>query len=435
MKVLLIETRGEKLAVNKDLAGTFGTSTDLGKGVFARLVNRIKRRGVRVPVLYMGYLSSIFAKDDHNVKFFDKFPNEDADIAIIASSTVDHKNEIELAKKIKSTSNAKVGFIGAFATTNPELFLKECDFIISGEPEDAAIRLSRGEIEPKGIIISKLLDNLDELPFPNWDDHPIHEFSYFPLLKKKPFLQILSSRGCPYDCNYCPYMVLETPQWRKRSPKNVVDEIEYIMKRYNMKSFLFRDPVFTLDKDRTREICNEIIKRGLNVEWTCETRIDTLDESLIDIMLESGMKGMEIGVESHDLELLKKMHRAPSSHELQERLVNYIEERGAKIMAFYVLGIPGQTKEDMLKTIEYSKHLNSSLAQFTIATPYPGTKFREELEDSSIKNAQWDEYTGFSSLIQLKDINFDELLELKEKAFRDYYLRWNWIKKRLSKFL
>ena len=188
MKVLLIETRGEKLAVNKDLAGTFGTSTDLGKGVFARLVNKIKRRGVRVPVLYMGYLSSIFAKDNHNVKFFDKFPNEDADIVIIASSTVDHKNEIELAKKIKSTSNAKVGFIGAFATTNPELFLKECDFIISGEPEDAAIRLSRGEIEPKGIIISKLLDNLDELPFPNWDDHPIHEFSYFPLLKKKPFL-------------------------------------------------------------------------------------------------------------------------------------------------------------------------------------------------------------------------------------------------------
>ena len=239
MKVILIETRGEKLAVNKDLAGTFGTATDTGTGYFSRILNKIKKHGVRVPVVYMGYLYAIFEKYGHDVKFYDKIPDESADLVIIASSTVDHENEINLVRKIKSTSNAKAGFIGAFATTNPELFLNECDFIISGEPEDAVIQLAEGKIQPQGIIISKLLQNLDDLPFPNWDGHPIHEFSYFPHLKKKPFLQILSSRGCPYDCNYCPYMVLETPEWRKRSSKNVVDEIEYLIKRYGMKSFLW----------------------------------------------------------------------------------------------------------------------------------------------------------------------------------------------------
>ena len=432
MKVILIETRGEKLAVNKDLAGTFGTATDTGTGYFSRILNKIKKHGVRVPVVYMGYLYAIFEKYGHDVKFYDKIPDESADLVIIASSTVDHENEINLVRKIKSTSNAKAGFIGAFATTNPELFLNECDFIISGEPEDAVIQLAEGKIQPQGIIISKLLQNLDDLPFPNWDGHPIHEFSYFPHLKKKPFLQILSSRGCPYDCNYCPYMVLETPEWRKRSSKNVVDEIEYLIKRYGMKSFLFRDPVFTLDKNRTMEICNEMIKRNLDVDWVCETRIDTLDEPLIDKMCESGMKGMNIGVEAFDVQLLKKMNRKPASHELQEKLINYVEKKGAKVMAFYVLGIPGQTKEDMIKTINYSKYLNSSLAQFTLATPYPGTKFRTEVEDS-IRKGKWEEYTGFQSLIQLDGISYEEMLKLKERAFKEYYLRWNWIKKRALK--
>ena len=435
MRIALVETRGEKYAVNKDLAGTFGTSTDTGTGLFSKILNKIKRKGVRVPVLYLGYMYSIFKNEGHDVKFFDSAPDEEFDIVIMASSTVDYENEIVLAKKIKSTTNSKVGFIGAFATTNPDLFLKFSDFIIAGEPEEATIRIARGEIEPKGVIVSQLLDNLDQLPFPTWDDHKIKEFSYYPHLKTKPFFQILSSRGCPYDCNYCPYMVLETPAWRKRTPKNVADEMEYLIKKYGMKSFLFRDPVFTLDKKRTGEICEEMLRRKFKLDWICETRIDTLDENLLDLMKKSGCKGMNIGVEAFDLDLLRKMNRKPASHELQERLVNYAEKIGIKVMAFYVLGIPGQTKNDIEKTIQYSKHLNSSLAQFTIATPYPGTKFHDEVKNEIVNDSNWNEYTAYTSLIKLKNISSNELLEYKERAFKEYYLRWKWIKKRALKVL
>ena len=121
-------------------------------------------------------------------------------------------------------------------------------------------------------------------------------------------------------------------------------------------------------------------------------------------MKKAGLQAINIGVEAFDLNLLKQMNRKPPSHEQQERLVNYAEKKGVKIMSFYVLGIPGQTKEDVDKSLEYSRYLNSSFAQFTIAQPYPGTKFHED-----VKN---------------------DVLQIKEQAYKDYYLRLNWILKR-----
>jgi len=129
MRIALIETRGEKYAVNKDQAGSFGTATDVGKGFFAKVVNRVKRRGVRTPVIFMAYMQAIFEKEGHDVRFYDHEPHENFDLVIIMSSIVDYKNEIKLANKIKSKSNSKLGFIGAFASVRPDIFLKESDFV------------------------------------------------------------------------------------------------------------------------------------------------------------------------------------------------------------------------------------------------------------------------------------------------------------------
>jgi len=429
MRIALIETRGEGLAVNKDQAGSFGTATDTGSSLFGKILNIVKRRGVRTPAIFMAYMYSIFENEGHDVKFFDKIPDESFDMVIIMSSIVDSENEIKMARKIKARSNCSVGFIGAFASVRPDIFLEAGDFVIAGEPEDATFKIARNEIQPKGVIVSELIRDLDTLPFPKWDDHPIHEYGYYPLLKKKPFLSVLSSRGCPFDCNYCPYMVVETPQWRKRSVNNVVDELEQLKEKFGIKSFLFRDPMFTLDMKRAKQISEEMIRRKLDMEWVCETRVDSLDEPLIDIMYHAGLRAINIGVEAFDLNLLKKMNRKPPTHELQEKIVNYCEEHGVKMMAFYVLGIPGQTKEDIEKTIQYSKNLNTSFAQFTIATPYPGTKFYDEVKDDII-DSDWKNYSAYIPLIKSKDFSSKELLEFKEKAFKEYYLRRQWILKR-----
>ena len=182
-------------------------------------------------------------------------------------------------------------------------------------------------------------------------------------------------------------------------------------------------------------MCNEIIDRKLKFEWTCETRVDRLDEPLLDIMYAAGLRGIEFGVEAFDLSLLSSMNRKPPTHELQEKIVNYCENLGVKMMAFYVLGIPGQTKEDILKTINYSKHLNTSLAQFTIATPYPGTKFIDEIKDSINDKGTFENYSSYLPLINSEHYTPDELLKFKEKAFKEYYVRWKWILKRGLKTL
>jgi anaerobic magnesium-protoporphyrin IX monomethyl ester cyclase len=431
MRVALVETRGEKLAVNKDQAGSFGTATDAGDGLFGSLANRIKRNGIRTPAIFIAYMSALLARDGHEVTFYDRIPDGDSDIVIMMSSIVDYKNEVKLAQEIKSSSNAKIGFVGAFATVRPDIFLGAGDFVIAGEPEDATMRLSRNLVEPKGVIKSNLLTDLDSIPFPRWDDHPIGEYSYYPMLKRKPFLTMMSSRGCPYDCHYCPYMVLQTPLWRKRSPVNVVDEMEYLVNNYGIKSITFRDAMLTVDMERTRQICEEIIRRDLDIEWDCETRVDRLDEPLIDLMHEAGLRGIEIGVEAFDIALLRKMNRKPPAHDMQERIINYCEDHGVKVGAFYVLGIPGSTRESNLQTIEYAKHLNTSLAQFTIATPYPGTKMYEQVKNEIMLTEDWEKYSAYKPLIKSDEFTPDELLRLKESAFRQYYLRWKWISKRM----
>ena len=124
MKIALVETRGDKFAVNKDQAGSFGTSTDTGKGIFGILLNMVKRRGIRTPAIFLAYMHSIFESEGHYVKFYSDFPKERFDIVIIMSSLVDYKNELKLAKKIKETYHSKIGFIGAFATVRPDIFLE-----------------------------------------------------------------------------------------------------------------------------------------------------------------------------------------------------------------------------------------------------------------------------------------------------------------------
>jgi len=421
MKITLLNVLSEREeCINKDTMGGYGSATKIGNSFLAKLIEYRKKSGVKLPVFVLGYIAAIFSNKGHIVEYKINEIPKDSDLIIMPSSIVDHKIELEYAKKIKEETKAKVGFIGPFASVKSELFLKHADFVIKNEPEQAMIEIAEGKI-PTGLVESQPIKDLDILPYPKWDIFPIESYGYSPMIDKKPFIPILSSRGCVFGCNYCPYKAYYGA-WRQRTPENIIKEIKYLKEKYNIKGLLFRDPLFTFDKERSKKIAELIIQENLDIEWACETHFDYLDEELIDKLYESGFRSLNVGIESSDPEILKNATRKSATIEKQNKIVDYCHKKGIRVAAFYIFGLPDDTKESIQNTINYAKKLNTIVAQFFISTPFPGTSFHEQIKDKIYDN-DFSHYTSYMPVFRHKNLTKDELLNLKEKAFISYYFR------------
>ena len=421
MKITLLNALSSREeCINKDTMGGYGSATKIGNSFTARLIESIKKSGVKLPIFVLGYIAAIFLNKGHIVEYKINEIPKDSDLVIMPSSIVDYKVELEYARKIKEETKAKVGFIGPFASVKPEIYLKYADFVIKNEPESVIMEIADGNI-PIGVIESQPIEDLESLPYPKWDIFPINDYSYSPMINKKPFIPILSSRGCIFGCNYCPYKAYYG-KWRQRSPENIIKEIKYLKKKFNIKGLLFRDPLFTYDKERAKKIAELIIRENIKIEWACETHFDYLDKELIDILYSSGLRGINVGIESSNQEILKKATRKSASIEKQNEIVDYCHKKGIRIAAFYILGLPDDTEESILKTIEYAKKLNTIVAQFFISTPFPGTNFYEQVEENIYDN-DFSHFDSYTPVFHHKNLKREQLLKLKEKAFVSYYYR------------
>jgi len=418
--------RGARGNINRDLAGGYGSYMDMGNSIFSRLVGVIKRRGIRLPNLSLASIATIFSNAGHNVEYKTD-TNFDADLVLVASSIVGFAEEIKAISEIKKSKSLKIGSIGAFCSAMSEPYLEVSDFVIKGEPEEASKRIADG-LDPEGIIESEALKDLDSLPYPKWDLFPIGSYSYSPVLRKKPFTTIETSRGCPFSCHhYCPYTAHQGRTFRYRSTDNVMGEIEYLTSRFNVKALLFRDPVFSLRKDRALELAENLVKANLDLQWACETHLSTLDEKSIDLFYRAGLRHINTGIENVDEDVLKKTKRHTTKKTRQEELIQYCERKGIGISAFYILGSLHDTKDTIRNVIRYAKYLNTSFAQFSLSTPYPGTPYFSEMEDRLL-NRQWDNYSGFDPVFQHPTISPQEMTALRNEAYKSYYfsLRWGW---------
>ncbi len=268
----------------------------------------------------------------------------------------------------------------------------EVDYALVGEPDQAVLDLARGA-EPgtiAGLVWRdgaawrqnperKYEKNLDAQPFPKWDLFPTELYT----LPKSAaagslrFLPMLSSRGCPFGCNYCPYPIGQGLPWRDRSPGNVVDEIEHLVRDLGVQYVIFRDPLFSANKKRVVAICEEIMARGLKIQWRCETRVDCLDEKTIAAMAKSGCVGVNFGVESTDPQVQKNVERKPISEQEFLDVMALFRKHGIATFAFFVIGLPGDTVDTILDSIRFACRLKASWTQFTVATPFIGTRMHD----------------------------------------------------------
>lgn len=429
MKITILNVTSDKnKTMNKDLAGGYGTGTHIGSSLRARIIEWLKKSNVKLPILTAGYIAAIFAAEGHEVEYLENKIPSGSDIVFIPTSIVDCHNELYWAKSVKQAlPDAKIGFFGAFATAVPSFYKNSADFVIVGEPEAVCEEIAKTGDVPAGNVMSPVITDLDRLPFPKWDIFPWKNYSYSPVIKRKPFLTVQSSRGCVFSCSdYCPYTALQGTKWRNRSVKNVLDEFRYLVEKFGVRGILFRDPLFTFNKQRVSEIAQGIIDNGWDIEWGCETRLDLLNKDLIDLLYKSGMRSINVGIESADPEVCKTGKRLPIQIKHQEEILEYCDKKGIRISAFYIIGLGNDTVESVRNTISYAKKINTHIAQFTISTPYPGTPFYHQMEPL-IYDHDWEHFDAYTPVWKHPNLSREQMQDLKEEAFIGYYFRPKYI--------
>ncbi len=441
MKVLLLDIKGasKRKCINKDLSGGMGTGTWVGDSFLARVFERVKKTSVVLPEITNAYLAAIFKKFGWEVKVIEVkigLENfyEKVDLALVPSSIVDCRHELTVVSELKK-KGFYVGVFGSFATAVPDFFSK-ADFVIKGEPEAGVWKIASQNLLPTGIMEVAPVADLNSLPYPDWSFFPIEKYSYFPALNKKPVVAMLASRGCPYSCAfYCPYSINSGRKWRARSIDDVIGEMEFLKKNYGVKAIDFRDPVFTLSRERTVKLVQAMMKKRLDIIWSCETRVDCLDKELILLMKRSGLRHINIGVESFNEEILKKSKRLPIRATYQEDIISFCHKNGISIAAFYIIGLEGDTKNSVRQTIKYAKKLNTLVAQFTINTPYPGTEFFNQAKaQGRLLTRDWEQYDIYSPVLQHDNLSPADQLALKEEAFVSYYFRLRYLLTHMPKY-
>ena len=391
--IVLAELLGKNGFVNKDtVAGGYG-SRFTGDSLATRLGVQVRRIFQNVPSINVGYLAAIFAAAGHQVIHTRDDRPVDGDLALVLTSLVDHRHESEWARQAQARG-LKVGFFGTPATHMPELFAGAGDFIISGEPEAAAIRIAAGD-DPTGLILSPAIDQLDSLPFPRWELVRTRRYGHtnrhhFGLVRAIP---MLTSRSCPEKCTYCPHRI--TAKFRARSVDNVVDEMQGLCRLYKNVHIVIRDPLYTLDRDRCFQIAAGIRARKLNLSYECETRMDDLDEELIRAMHASGLREISFGVESPERLVLKRVARRFIPHEHMRKMIKLCWELGITTIAFYVIGFLQDTEESIEELIRFAIDLDTTYANFKILTPYPGTPQFKQLKPL-VFETDWEKFDGYT---------------------------------------
>ncbi|MGD2279307.1 MAG: radical SAM protein, partial [Candidatus Omnitrophota bacterium] len=253
---------------------------------------------------------------------------------------------------------------------------------------------------------NKWIEDLDNLPFPGWKH-----------FKNAKDYMIITSRGCPYDCVFC--MQASGKKVRKRSSGKVIEEIENVLKERKPERFLFYDETFTLDKRKVHELCDLLIKKGLNkkIKWSVTTRVDAVDRDILGKMKQAGCDHIEFGVESGNEEMLKRIKKGITKQQA-EKAVSLAKEMGFHTEGAFILGHPHENMKTALETIDFAAKLNPDIVQLGIMVPYPGTEVREMAlrREGGYKmlSTDWSEYNKqLGNALELDELSRPDLEKLQ----------------------
>ena len=405
----------------------------------------------RFPPLGLGYVAACLKKAGITVELVDcTFLRQDEALEkvrrsqprIIGMQVMFSMKEkaLELARLLKKDCELLVAG-GPLPTSDPEEFLRSFDVVVVGEGEQTMLELVRAVqnvtslMNVKGIAFREkdkvkvtpprdFIKDLDSIAFPSREF--FNHRAYMRYFKEKfgyTETSVITSRGCPFNCDFCSRPVFGN-SFRSRTAANIVDEVEVVHK-LGYERVWFADDCFTLDRKRLLNICDELVRRRANVSWECLSRVDTVDGQIAQKMKQAGCVRVFFGIESGNDLILRIMKKQVTTKQA-ERAVHVFKKAGIQVGAFFILGYPGESSETVLDTVRFASSLPLDYLSFTFPYPIPGTPLFDRVKCSMISQ-EWKEPQNIH-LIEHKLLFCSSFSEAKLKfaifkGMTQFYLR------------
>lgn len=375
-------------------------------------------------------------------------------VGITITFTIQKDSAFKVASIVKAINRKIIVIVGGpHVSVRPE----ECalnpniDFAVMGEGEATIPELLK-KLEKKadinqlkrtkgiafktkqGVYVAPrrpLIQDLDPLPLPARDLLPMK--TYFEAAKSKranrdlnkPWATLITSRGCPFNCVFCSVHIAMGRQWRGRSPENIIEELKYLIKKYGIKQIDFEDDNMSWNKKRMEQICDLIIRNNLKFEWYTPNgiRADTLDEPLLRKMRAAGCKELWFSPESGSQRVVDEIIGKHLDLKYVAKMVVACKKIGISSNCFFVIGLPGETKAEIKKTISFAQKLGRLGADnclFSIATPLYGTRLYDQAVEKGLFSKKSDQELMYDTpLLQTSEFTPEELVNLRERAQRE----------------
>ena len=421
--------------------------------------------GLTAPPLGLAYIAAVLEQNSVDVTVVDApalnmdlpayermLKKTRVDLLGVQTTTPTIKQALAVARVTKALKpDCAVTLGGYHATFTADQLLRENDFvdvIVRNEGEHATLELADAFENDKplrnidGINYrdgSRLvetpkrrpIEDLDALPFPARHLLPMDEYTLFG--RKQVLATMICSRGCPMGCSFCASSAMHGRRVRFRSPENAVNEMEQVVDDYKVKMVGFMDDTFTLFPKWVSSFCKGIISRGIDVVWGCTARVDRFNKELLSHMWKAGCRTLLFGVESGNQKILDNVQKGTKVGQAK-RAFKTAREIGMHTIASMTLGMPGENRVTADETIGFAKQVNPDYALFSLATPYPGTMFYELASKMGlIRVKDWTHFTLLTPIIETVDLTLRELQDAQRDAFKEFYLRPNYVFKQISR--
>ena len=359
------------------------------------------------------------------------------------------RNSMIVAKYAKNAGSIVV-VGGTHASANPEELLKSgyIDYVVLGEGEETVLELVK-KLEKKKSVMdidglaykhrgkihvnqkTKYIKDIDTIPMPARHLLPMKKYlelgsGHGPSIMKTPCTTVITSRGCPFNCVFCSTHNVWGKNWRGRNAVKVVDEIEEVVKKYNVKEIHFDDDNISLDRERMEQICNEIIERGLKIKWCTPNGIAlwSLDKELLALMKKSGCYKLSFGLESGDKETLKFIRKPLQNLDIVREKIGLVNSAGIWTQGFFIIGFPYEPLSSIHNTMNFAADIDLDFASFEIAAPLPGTDlYRIMRKENMVNEIDWEDIRLRHVDMKTKYFSTKELVKLQKQVYLGFFKR------------